>query len=29
VRETEAPSPKVLRIIRDYDPQGFWTRRAE
>ena len=29
VRETETPSPEVLRIIRDYDPQGFWTRRGE
>ena len=29
VRETEPPSAEVLRIIRDYDPQGFWTRRGE
>jgi glutaconate CoA-transferase subunit B len=29
VRQTPAPSPEVLRIIRDYDPEGFWTRRAE
>jgi glutaconate CoA-transferase subunit B len=29
VRETETPSPEVLRIIRGYDPQGFWTRRGE
>ena len=29
VRETEPPSDEVLRIIRDYDPQGFWTRRGE
>jgi len=29
VRETEPPSPEVLRIIREYDPQGFWTRRDE
>jgi glutaconate CoA-transferase subunit B len=29
VRETEVPSAEVLRIIRDYDPQGFWTRRGE
>ncbi len=28
-RETEPPSEEVLRIIRDYDPQGFWTRRGE
>jgi glutaconate CoA-transferase subunit B len=27
--ETEPPSPEVLRIIREYDPQGFWTRRGE
>lgn len=29
VHETEAPSDEVLRIIRDYDPRGFWTRRGE
>ena len=29
VRETERPSDTVLKIIRDYDPQGFWTRRGE
>ena len=29
VRATELPSPEVLAIIRGYDPQGFWTRRAE
>jgi glutaconate CoA-transferase subunit B len=29
VQRTEAPSPEVLRIIRQYDPQGFWTRRGE
>ena len=29
VRETELPSAEVLRIIRGYDPQGFWTRRGE
>ena len=29
VCETEPPSAEVLRIIRDYDPQGFWTRRGE
>ena len=28
VGETEPPSEEVLRIIRDYDPQGFWTRRG-
>ncbi|TMC73923.1 MAG: CoA-transferase [Chloroflexi bacterium] len=27
--ETEPPSAAVLRIIREYDPEGFWTRRAE
>lgn len=26
---TQMPSPEVLRIIREYDPHGFWTRRAE
>ena len=29
VRETEPPSDTVLTIIREYDPQGFWTRRGE
>ncbi len=29
VRETEMPSEEVLRIIRGYDPEGFWTRRGE
>ena len=29
VRETERPSEEVLRIIRAYDPHGFWTRRGE
>jgi glutaconate CoA-transferase subunit B len=29
VRETVAPSAAELRIIREYDPQGFWTRRGE
>jgi glutaconate CoA-transferase, subunit B len=29
VRPTEMPSADVLRIIRGYDPQGFWTRRGE
>jgi acyl CoA:acetate/3-ketoacid CoA transferase beta subunit len=29
VRETEPPSADVLRIIREYDPAGFWTRRGE
>ena len=29
VRPTELPSAETLRIIRDYDPQGFWTRRGE
>jgi glutaconate CoA-transferase subunit B len=28
VRETEPPSAEVLRIIRDYDPNGFWTRNT-
>jgi glutaconate CoA-transferase subunit B len=28
VRETEPPSAEELRIIREYDPQGFWTRRG-
>ena len=29
VRETPSPSAEVLRIIRGYDPEGFWTRRAD
>ncbi|MGH2472112.1 MAG: CoA-transferase subunit beta [Candidatus Limnocylindria bacterium] len=29
VRQTESPSSEVLRIIREYDPKGFWTRREE
>ena len=29
VRETEPPSAEVLRIIRAYDPEGFWTRRGD
>jgi glutaconate CoA-transferase subunit B len=29
VRETEPPSADVLRIIRGYDPSGFWTRRGD
>jgi len=29
LRETEPPSDEVLRIIREYDPEGFWTRRGE
>jgi glutaconate CoA-transferase subunit B len=29
VHVTEPPSPEVLRIIRDYDHDGFWTRRGE
>ena len=29
VRETEPPSAEVLRVIREYDPHGFWTRREE
>jgi len=28
VRETEPPSAAELRIIREYDPLGFWTRRG-
>jgi len=28
VRETQAPSAEELRIIREYDPEGFWTRRG-
>jgi glutaconate CoA-transferase subunit B len=27
VGETESPSLEVLRIIREYDPKGFWTGR--
>lgn len=26
VRETPAPAPEELAVIRAYDPQGFWTR---
>ncbi|MGH9782942.1 MAG: CoA-transferase subunit beta [Terriglobia bacterium] len=26
VRETPAPTRKELRVIRSYDPQGFWTK---
>jgi glutaconate CoA-transferase subunit B len=29
VRETDVPSPDALRIIREYDARGFWTRRLE
>jgi glutaconate CoA-transferase subunit B len=29
VCETQMPSAAELRIIREYDPQGFWTRRGE
>ena len=29
VRETELPTADVLRVIREYDPGGFWTRRDE
>lgn len=29
VRPTEPPSADELRIIRAYDPQGFWTRRSD
>ena len=29
VRPTDPPTPEVLRIIREYDPRGFWTRRGE
>jgi glutaconate CoA-transferase subunit B len=25
-RETLAPTEQELAIIRQYDPQGFWTR---
>ena len=28
VLATELPSVQELRIIREYDPQGFWTRRG-
>ena len=28
VHETAAPSSEELRIMRQYDPQGFWTRRG-
>jgi glutaconate CoA-transferase subunit B len=28
VRETQPPSAEELRIIREYDTQGFWTRRG-
>jgi glutaconate CoA-transferase subunit B len=27
--ETEPPGRDVLGIIREYDPEGFWTRRGE
>ena len=26
VRETAAPTPDELAIVRDCDPGGFWTR---
>jgi glutaconate CoA-transferase subunit B len=29
MEETQLPSQDVLRIIRDYDREGFWTRRGE
>jgi glutaconate CoA-transferase subunit B len=29
VGETRLPSAGELRIIREYDPQGFWTRREQ
>ena len=29
IERTQMPTPEVLRIIREYDPQGFWTRRGE
>ena len=29
VHPTELPSAEVLRVIRSYDPQGFWTRRGD
>ena len=25
---TPPPTEEELRVIREYDPQGFWTRRA-
>jgi serine/threonine protein kinase len=28
VQETPAPTADELRAIREYDPSGFWTRRA-
>ncbi len=28
VHATELPTAQELRIIREYDPQGFWTRRG-
>jgi glutaconate CoA-transferase, subunit B len=28
VRATEPPTAQDLRIIREYDPHGFWTRRG-
>jgi hypothetical protein len=27
--ETPPPTTDELRIIREIDPQGFWTRRGE
>lgn len=27
IEETEAPTRSELRVIRKYDPSGFWTRR--
>lgn len=27
--QTDLPSTEVLRVIREYDPNGFWTRRGE
>jgi glutaconate CoA-transferase subunit B len=29
VDRTQMPTREVLRIIREYDPHGFWTRRGE
>jgi glutaconate CoA-transferase subunit B len=29
VHVTEPPSAEALRVIRDYDPHGFWTRRGD
>jgi glutaconate CoA-transferase subunit B len=29
IRETETPDSSVLRVIREYDHDGFWTRRGE